>query len=47
MLGEDFHPYGFERNRPQIEIFAQQTWKAGITDRLVSPEEFFAEYLES
>jgi 4,5-dihydroxyphthalate decarboxylase len=45
VLGEDFHPYGFERNRREIGIFTRQAFEAGITRRLVSPEEFFAEYL--
>ncbi len=47
LLGEDFHPYGFERNHRQFEMFAEQAWHGGITDRMVPPEELFAEFLES
>ena len=47
LLGEDFHPYGFEPNRLPIDVFAEQSWRAGITTRRLSPEVLFAEYLES
>ncbi|MFC0410020.1 substrate-binding domain-containing protein [Roseomonas elaeocarpi] len=47
LLGEDFHPYGFERNREQVRVFADQAYRSGIVGRMVEPEEFFREYLES
>lgn len=47
LLGEDFHPYGFERNREQVRIFTAQAHRSGIVSRMVSPEEFFEEFLES
>jgi 4,5-dihydroxyphthalate decarboxylase len=46
IMGEDFHPYGFERNRSQIEMFAGEAFRLGLTSRLVPPEEYFADYLE-
>lgn len=46
VMGEDFHPYGFERNRAQIELFAAEAFRLGLTSRLVTAEEYFAEYLE-
>lgn len=47
LLGEDFHPHGFAPNRLPIAAFAAQAQAAGIVGRAVSPEELFAEYLES
>lgn len=44
VMGEDFHPYGFERNRAQIEMFADETFRLGLTRR-ITPEEYFADYL--
>lgn len=47
LMGEDFHPYGFERSRDAMAMFADQAWRAGIVDRMVAPEEYFSEFLES
>jgi 4,5-dihydroxyphthalate decarboxylase len=47
LLGEDFHPYGFEPNRLPIAAFAEQAWNAGIIAQRLSPEALFAEYLDS
>ncbi|HTI81827.1 MAG TPA: hypothetical protein VL614_15365 [Acetobacteraceae bacterium] len=46
LMGADFHAEGFERNRTTIEVFAEQAYAAGIVGRRISPEEYFAEYLE-
>ena len=46
-MGADFHPYGFAANRLTIEVFADQARELGIVGRRVSPESYFAEYLES
>ena len=46
-MGEDFHPYGLERNRAQIETFAAEAFRLGLTSRLVTTEEYFADYLQS
>jgi len=45
VMGEDFHPYGFEKNRAQIEMFAGEAFRLGLTSRLITPEEYFADYL--
>jgi len=45
VMGEDFHPYGLERNRTQIEMFAAEAFRLGLTSRLVTTEEYFADYL--
>jgi 4,5-dihydroxyphthalate decarboxylase len=47
LMGEDFHPYGLERNRGQIELFAGEAWRLGLTSRPVGVEEYFADYLAS
>ena len=46
-MGDDFHPYGFQQNRAQIEMFAAEAFRLGLTGRLVTPEEYFADYLAS
>jgi 4,5-dihydroxyphthalate decarboxylase len=45
VMGEDFHPYGFERNRAQIDMFAREAFRLGLTSRRITPEEYFADYL--
>jgi 4,5-dihydroxyphthalate decarboxylase len=46
VMGEDFHPHGYERNRAQIGMFAGEAFKLGLTSRLVTPEEYFADFLK-
>jgi hypothetical protein len=46
-MGADFHPDGFEKNRMAVEIFCRQAHELGIVSRLVTAEEYFAEYLTS
>ena len=46
-MGGDFHPYGFEQNRKTIDIFCRQAYELGIVSRLITAEEYFAEYLAS
>jgi 4,5-dihydroxyphthalate decarboxylase len=46
VMGEDFHPYGLERNRSQIEAFAAEAFRLGLTSRQVTTEEYFADYLQ-
>jgi 4,5-dihydroxyphthalate decarboxylase len=45
VMGEDFHPYGLERNRAQIEAFAAEAFRLGFTSRRVTVDEYFADYL--
>jgi len=47
VMGDDFHPYGFQQTRAQIEMFAAEAFRLGLTGRLVTPEEYFADYLAS
>ena len=47
VMGEDFHPYGLERNRAQIEMFAGEAFRVGLTSRPVTVEEYFQDVLAS
>jgi len=47
VMGADFHPYGFERNRDTINVFCRQGCELGIVSRIITAEEYFAEYLSS
>ena len=47
LMGADFHPHGFERNRQTIEVFAAQAHALGIVRRRITAEEYFAEFLDS
>jgi 4,5-dihydroxyphthalate decarboxylase len=47
VMGEDFHPYGLDRNRAQIEMFAGEAFRLGLTGRPITPDEYFADYLQS
>lgn len=47
LLGPDAHADGLEQNRSTMEVFCKQAHRSGITSRLVSVDEYFAEYLES
>ena len=38
--------YGFERNRAQIDMFAGEAFKLGLTSRRVTADEYFADYLK-
>ncbi len=47
VMGDDFHPYGLEPNRAQIDMFAGEAFRLGLTSRRVTVEEYFADYLAS
>ena len=47
VMGKDFHPYGFEKNRDVIDVFCRQAHELGIVSRLITADEYFAEYLAS
>lgn len=42
LAGEDFWPYGIERNRPTLEAFLQYGFEQGICRRRLAVEELFA-----
>jgi 4,5-dihydroxyphthalate decarboxylase len=47
VMGDDFHAYGLDRNRKQIEMFAGEAFQLGLTRRRIAVEEYFADYLAS
>jgi 4,5-dihydroxyphthalate decarboxylase len=47
VMGEDFHPYGLDRNRAQIDMFAAEAARLGLTTRRITADEYFADYLAS
>jgi 4,5-dihydroxyphthalate decarboxylase len=47
LIGTDFHPDGLEPNRRTMEIFCESAHRGGLTERLVSVDDYFAEYLGS
>jgi len=46
VMGQDFHPYGFARNQAQIDMFAGEAFRLGLTSRRVTAEEYFEDYLQ-
>ena len=45
LMGTDFHPVGFDACRAEIDLFANEAHRMGFTQRRVTPEEYFQEYL--
>jgi 4,5-dihydroxyphthalate decarboxylase len=41
-MGEDFWPYGFEKNKATLETFLRYHHEQGLSKRLLTPEELFA-----
>lgn len=41
-MGEDFWPYGFERNRETLATFLRYSHEQGLSPRLLEPHELFA-----
>jgi len=47
-MGEDFWPYGFEKNEKTLATFLRYSYEQGLSKRLLQPRELFApETLES
>jgi 4,5-dihydroxyphthalate decarboxylase len=42
IIGEDWYPYGIEKNRPTIEALLQYNYEQGLSDRRVKLAELFA-----
>ncbi|MBO0752784.1 MAG: ABC transporter substrate-binding protein, partial [Bradyrhizobiaceae bacterium] len=42
IIGEDWYPYGIEKNRPTIEALLQYVHEQGLSDRRIKLEELFA-----
>lgn len=41
-MGEDFWPYGFEKNKATLGTFLRYHFEQGLSKRLLTPEELFA-----
>jgi 4,5-dihydroxyphthalate decarboxylase len=47
-MGEDFWPYGFEKNEATLATFLRYSYEQGLSKRLLEPAQLFApETLES
>ena len=42
LMGDDFWPYGVDKNRKEIEALCQYAWEQGLVPRKVGIEELFA-----
>lgn len=47
LMGPNFHTYDIEESRTTLEAFFGVAHEVGLTDRRVTVEQFFAEYLDS
>ncbi len=41
-MGEDFWPYGFEKNEATLKTFLRDHFEQGLSKRLLTPQELFA-----
>jgi 4,5-dihydroxyphthalate decarboxylase len=46
VMGADFHPYGLEPNRAQIDMFTGEAFRLGLTSRQITTDQYFADYLQ-
>ncbi len=46
LMGEDYHPYGYEKNADAIQMFADQAFESELTTRRVMVDDYFAEFLK-
>jgi 4,5-dihydroxyphthalate decarboxylase len=44
LMGEDWRPYGIERNRAMIDALCQELFEQGLVPRRVDPSELFPEF---
>ncbi len=44
LIGEDWRPYGVDRNRPMIDALCREMFEQGLVSRRVDPAELFAEF---
>jgi 4,5-dihydroxyphthalate decarboxylase len=42
LMGDDYWPYGVEKNRKTIEALCQYTWEQGLVPRKAEVDELFA-----
>jgi 4,5-dihydroxyphthalate decarboxylase len=47
VMGSDFHAHGLERNRHAVDVFCQSAFEDGLTKRLLTLQDFFADFLKA
>jgi hypothetical protein len=47
LMGPDYHAHGLEKNRDTVDAFCQSAFDDGLTERRVTVDEYFAEFLSS
>jgi 4,5-dihydroxyphthalate decarboxylase len=47
LFGDDFYPYGIEKNRKTLEAFLQYGYEQGLFHRHLTPEEMFPKEVQS
>jgi len=45
LFGDDFFPYGVEKNRTTLEAFLQYGFEQGVCQRKLTPEQLFPEQI--
>ena len=46
IMGEDYWPYGIEKNRRTLEAFTQYAFEQGITSQHLKPEDIFVKEVQ-
>jgi 4,5-dihydroxyphthalate decarboxylase len=46
LIGQDFWPYGIERNRTTLNAFLQYAHEQGVCHRRLEPEDLFARQVQ-
>jgi 4,5-dihydroxyphthalate decarboxylase len=41
-MGDDFWPYGLQKNRANLEVFLRYSYEQGLSRKLLTPEDLFA-----
>jgi 4,5-dihydroxyphthalate decarboxylase len=47
LMGQDFHAHGLEKNHHPLDVFCRSGFEDGLTERRITVEEFFAEFLKT
>jgi hypothetical protein len=46
-MGTDHFVHGLEKNRAQVDVFCQSAFEDRLTNRRVTADEYFAEFLRA
>jgi len=47
LMGRDFHAHGLDKNRAQVDLFCQSGYEDGLTERRVTVDQYFADFLNA